>query len=105
MRRSFYNPQASRLSQDRLQLDAATANGEVVRWLRDVANVRVHGTTGCQPLERLLAEQQKLQPLPEPWRASLPPAALPSSTERPKFDDTPLQHRLSVYKALLTEAR
>jgi transposase len=105
LRRSFYNPLASRLSQDRLQLDAATANGEVVRWLRDVANVRVHGTTGCQPLERLLAEQQKLQPLPEPWRASLPPAALPSSTERPKFDDTPLQHRLSVYQALLTEAR
>jgi len=46
LRRSFYNPLASRLSQDRLQLDAATANGEVVRWLRNVANVRIRGTTG-----------------------------------------------------------
>ncbi|HEM8539797.1 TPA: transposase, partial [Burkholderia multivorans] len=54
LRRSFYNPLASRLAQDRLSLDATTANAEVVRWLRDVANVRIHGTTGQSPLERLL---------------------------------------------------
>lgn len=105
LRRSFYNPLASRLSQDRLQLDAATANGEVVRWLRDVANVRIHGTTGQAPLARLVIEQPTLQPLPQPWRATLPPASIPVTQERPVFDDTPLQHRLSVYQALLTEAR
>jgi len=105
LRRSFYNPLASRLSQDRLHLDAATANGEVMRWLRNIANVRIHGTTGQPPLTLLSREQAKLQPLPEPWRASLPSPAVPIVAERPAFDDTPLQHRLSVYQALLTEAR
>ncbi|WP_422110656.1 IS21 family transposase [Burkholderia multivorans] len=105
LRRSFYNPLASRLAQDRLSLDAATANAEVVRWLRDVANVRIHGTTGQSPLERLLLEQPKLQQLPEPWRANLPSASVPTMPPPSRFDDTPLQHQLSVYQALLTEAR
>jgi len=102
LRRSFYNPLASRLSQDRLLLDATTANAEVVRWLRNIANVRNHGTTGRSPLELLMFEQPKLQPLPEPWRGMLSAPAVPVSS---RFDDTPMQHRLSVYQALLTEAR
>jgi transposase len=105
LRRSFYNPLASRLAQDRLLLDADTANGEVVRWLRNVANVRVHGTTKQAPLDLLRIEQLRLQPLPPPWRAELPPSSKPRPPERKTFDDTPLQHRLSVYQALLTEVR
>ena len=105
LRRSFYNPLASRLSQDRLLLDAATANGEVMRWLRNVANVRIHGTTGQSPLALLLIEQEKLQAQPRPWRAALPTPSIPTTIEQIKFDDTPIQHRLSVYQALLTEAR
>lgn len=67
--------------------------------------MRIHGTTGQSPLERLLLEQPKLQPLPQPWRASLPCACVPTMPPPSRFDNTPLQHQLSVYEALLTEAR
>jgi hypothetical protein len=36
----------------------------LVRWTREVADLRVHGTTGEAPLERFVrAEAQALQPL------------------------------------------
>ncbi|MEX3582711.1 MAG: IS21 family transposase [Burkholderia sp.] len=105
LRRSFYNRLASRLAQDRRSLDATTANAEVVRWLREVANVRVHGTTRQSRIERLRLEQSKLQSSPEPRRASLPSASMPAMPQPSRFDDTPLQHQLSVYQSLLTEAQ
>ena len=38
----------------------------LVRWTREVADLRVHGTTGEAPLERFVrAEAQALQPLPD----------------------------------------
>jgi hypothetical protein len=36
------------------------ANAAVSRWLRDVANAHVHGTTGEMPAARLLVERQDL---------------------------------------------
>lgn len=39
-------------------------NLKVTTWLDTVANVRVHGTTGEVPLERLKGEQSRLRPLP-----------------------------------------
>mgnify|MGYP003532960540 FL=1 len=56
LRRSFYVPLASRLAQSGLQLDVVTANSEVARWLCEVANERLHGTTQERPSERLRAE-------------------------------------------------
>lgn len=67
LRRSFYNPLASRLAQDRLLLDAATGIGEVIRWLRNEANVHIYGTTGQPPLTLLLQEQEHFQSQPMPW--------------------------------------
>ena len=46
LRQSFYVPLASRLAQEGLIVDRETANLAVKRWLREVANARVHGTTG-----------------------------------------------------------
>ena len=63
LRRSFYVPLASRLSQSGLQLDVVTANVEVTRWLREVANERVHGTTQEKPAERMEKEVAHLQAL------------------------------------------
>ena len=37
------------------------------RWLREVANLRVHGTTGEIPAERLAQERLHLQPVPPPY--------------------------------------
>lgn len=108
LRRSFYNPLASRFAQDRLLLDAQTANAAALQWLRDIANARVHGTTGGIPREQLIVEQKALQPLPRSYSGTLPAAALPQLSRPPqwaRFSDRPLQHALSVYDQLFAEVR
>lgn len=103
LRRSFYNPLASRLSQDRLLLDADTANAAVLTWLLHVANARVHGTTNAIPRDQLTIEQKSLQPLPPPYTGRLLKAAPPTlpTPQWDRFSATPLQHDLSVYDRLL----
>ncbi len=46
IRYSFYNPLVTKLKTSGLVLDVDTANTEVLKWLRDTANLRIHGTTG-----------------------------------------------------------
>jgi len=53
LRRSFYVPLVSRLKQAGLHLDVVTANAEVRRWQKEVANECLHGTTGSRPVDRL----------------------------------------------------
>ncbi len=64
---SFYHPLRTQLAQSGLSLDMQTANVEVGKWLRDVANTRIHGTTGRVPADVLIEEQPQLQSLPRPW--------------------------------------
>ena len=64
-------------------------------WLREVANVRVHGTTGELPAERLAIERVQLQPVPTPYggrsvRSLQKPVPAPIKG---------LQHPLSFYDA------
>ena len=120
LRRSFYIPLQSRLAQAGLTLDVVTANVEVARWLSDVANARIHGTTQEQPCVRLVHEVQHLQALPAPWRgeiaAARPQAAraevaqvakaaqVKPSTVVPPVSialPVPAQHPLAVYDQLL----
>jgi hypothetical protein len=51
-----------------LKPDKHAANGAVARWLREVANARVHATTNAVPAERLGIEQAAPQALPAPYR-------------------------------------
>ncbi len=114
LRRSFYVPLASRLAQNGLKLDVLTANIEVAHWLREVANVRIHGTTGEVPAEALKREVQHLRALPAPWRADIA-AARPQQvtpllvSPRPPIvvrriaQPSPPQHPLHVYDALLVQ--
>ena len=104
LRRSFYNPLASRLAQDRLHLDCNTANASVRAWLRDVANARTHATTGGVPRDQLRAEQKAMLALPAPYTGKLPTPVVPAVTQPAgwaRFNATPLQHDLSVYDRLL----
>ena len=97
LRYSFYVPLAARLKQAGLVVDADTANVEVSRWLREVANVREHGTTGCRPIDVLREERAHLLPLPpqSPLRSPLPRSqAVPLPPES-------RQHPLSTYQRLL----
>jgi transposase len=113
LRRSFYVPLAAQLKQGGLVLDAVTANSHVRPWLSAVANVRVHGTTGVRPLDRLDAERAALQALPPAWRGDIAAARPQPQTEpaapavRPAVVSAhlavahPAQHPLAVYDALL----
>ncbi len=48
--------------------DLAEARAWLARWRREVALVRVHGTTGERPVDRMEEERKALRPLPEtPW--------------------------------------
>ena len=64
LRYSFHNPLVGLLKQGNLKLDVSTANHEVLKWLRDVANARTHGTTGKVPQIMMDIEKASLQPLP-----------------------------------------
>ena len=112
LRRSFYVPLASRLSQSGLQLDVVTANVEVTRWLRELANERVHGTTQEKPAERMEKEVTHLQALAGPWRGDIaaarpqaaapePPATRPAIVIERIAEVAPAQHPLAVYEQLL----
>jgi transposase len=113
LRRSFYVPLAAQLKQGGLVLDAVTANSRVRRWLKDVANIRVHGTTGARPVDRMDEERAALQALPPGWRGDIAGARPQPGTEptvhavRPAVVAAhlaaaqPTQHPLAVYDQLL----
>jgi hypothetical protein len=95
LRHSFYVPLASRLAQEGLIVDRETANLAVRRWLREVANVRVHGTTGEIPAERLAIERVQLQPVPTPYGGR----SVRSLQKQVSAPIVGLQHPLSFYDA------
>jgi transposase len=96
LRQSFYVPLASRLAQEGLIVDRETANLTVRRWLREVANVRVHGTTGEVPAERLAIERTQLQPVPTPYGGRSVRSVQRQPVPAPIVG---LQHPLSFYDA------
>jgi transposase len=114
LRRSFYVPLVAQLKQAGLVLDAVTANIEVRRWLREVANQRVHGTTQIRPAQRL--PEECLQALPSPWRGDIlaarpqrgvaaKPLARPVVVIERIAQVLPPQHPLGVYERLLDQIR
>lgn len=111
LRYSFHLPLVTRLRQAGLMLDRDTASIEARRWLKDVANARVHGETRRVPAEVLIEERACLQGLPTPYRGDiraarakpdkvLPAASLPAQARI----ELPAQHVLALYDELLREA-
>ncbi len=100
LRYSFYIPLVAQLKQAELTLDVETANIEVLKWLRDVANVREHGTTGEQPQVRWQQEIPSLQPYQSKPDNLIELPVNESLTPIP-FEPVNLQHDLSVYETLL----
>lgn len=114
LRESFCNPLASKLKAAGLSLDIDTANAEVLRWLRDVANKRVHGTTGQIPAEKLKEEISYLQSLPTLYSGDVKAAKVSAEKtvqanikgvkieqQTLSLSSLPLQHPLSVYQQIL----
>jgi transposase len=97
LRASFYVPLASQLGPEGLRVDRDTANARVGTWLREVANARVHATTGEVPLVRLEQERERLQPMPTPWPGAIAPKRSKPATSLPRG----YQHSLRVYEELV----
>lgn len=94
---SFLVPLAATLTQTGLKLDVHSANAHIGRWLTEVANARVHATTGERPDQRLMLERAALLPLSSS-------AVVLGASPRPSSQPVPvesLQHPLSVYNELL----
>ncbi len=102
---SFFVPLDSRLRAGGIMVDAATANLACRRWLDEVANARVHATTGRVPAAVLAEERQYLLPLPAPWPGRTWRTLAAEAPRLPSelTDAAGLQHPLSVYDALLAE--
>ena len=93
---SFVVPLAATLKASGLALTAEVANVQVRRWLDEVANQRVHGTTQCVPASLLAVERAAMLPAPV-LKMSRPIA---SRAPRPVPIES-LQHPLAVYDELL----
>lgn len=96
LKHSFYYPLQTLSTQN---LDVATVNAEVLKWLRDIANVRIHQTTGDKPATRLEDDRKQLLVLPPNYSGqSVRVASDTSGKQQPS-----IQHSLSVYEAMLQE--
>ena len=81
--------------------DKHAANAAVSRWLREVANARVHATTGEVPAERMLTERARLLMLPAAYGGRS--ARIRDTGGVPKAV-LGYQHPLAVYDTLLMDA-
>jgi transposase len=95
LRESFWVPLQARFKASRLLVDAESANIEVARWLREVADVRQHDDLKERPVDRLLRERDHLPPYAGTV-FHLPAAYRPVPTP-----EESLQHPLSTYDALV----
>jgi transposase len=95
---SFWVPFAASMKQAGLKPDKHAANAAVARWLREVANARVHATTEEIPAERLVIEREKLQRLPALYLAR----SARNVTTMPRKAVVGYQHPLAIYDALVT---
>lgn len=98
LKHSFITPLAATLKQAGLELDVAVANAQVGPWLHDVANQRIHATTGEPPQRLLDKERFDLQALPDGVACRLT-STLPAQHRAIPLES--LQHPLSVYDQLL----
>jgi hypothetical protein len=100
LKRSFWVPFVASMRQAGVAPDKHAANAAVTRWLREVANARVHATTKEVPADRMVTEQPMLQGLAAPYTGRSARALLPMQTRKPIVG---YQHPLSVYEGLLPE--
>ena len=97
LKRSFWVPFVATQRQAGVAPDKHSANAAVARWLREVANARVHATTKEVPAVRLIIERPKLQGLPANYRGRAARTLIAVPTRKQVIG---YQHPLSVYDDL-----
>lgn len=103
LKRSFWIPFVASCRQAGLKPDKQAANAAVAIWLREVANARVHATTGEVPAERMIIERGKLQEPPKPYKGQTARELTARTISAEPKPRAPIgyQHPLSTYEALL----
>lgn len=92
---SFFHPLVTKLEMLDEPMDLERLNAEARTWCQAVANVRTHGTTGEQPVQRLQEDQAAMSPLP-----AQPEAAPAMVFQWPRYT---LQRSPREYEAVLAE--
>lgn len=95
---SFLVPLAASLKMTGLKLDVESTNAHIGPWLAEVANARVHATTGERPDRRMVQERACLLPLPK--GSGFQGQRLKAAPRLPVPVES-IQHPLSVYNDLL----
>jgi len=67
LRYSFHNALKVKLVMKNYEMNLDNANSEVLKWLNNRANKRIHQTTLEQPFKLLVVEQPHLYQLPKPY--------------------------------------
>jgi len=93
---SFFHPYVTRLALEGRVPGIEELNAEVAHWCGAVANVRVHGTTGERPCDRLAAEQAAMQPY-------VAPTTTPNARPADAWPRYPLQRSPREYERILQE--
>lgn len=94
--KSFFYPFVTRLAlEDRIP-SLEELNAEAQLWCGSIANVRVHGTTGEKPCDRLIADQAGMQPYAAP-------STIPTSQPARHWPRYPLQRSPKEYDRVLQE--
>ena len=96
LKESFITPLAATMVEAGLRFDVAVANAHIGPWLMQVADQRIHGTTGQK--SSVLLDQERHEFLPLPLQSIV--CATPMDAMSPiPFES--LQHPLSTYDRLL----
>ena len=96
LKESFITPLAATMAQAGLRFNVAVANAHIGPWLMQVADQRIHGTTGQKPSVLLDQERHEFLPLPLQSVACATPMDAMSPMPFESF-----QHPLSTYDRLL----
>jgi transposase len=98
VRESFFVPLRAEFKQRGEPLTLDIVNARFAEWQAEVANQRIHGTTGERPCDRIVLERTRLLPLPG---VVVPPSVreLQAVVVPPPRPATPLQRPLAAYEA------
>ena len=100
LKESFITPLAATRAEAGLRFDLTVANAHIGPWLTQIADQRVHGTTGQKPGVLLDQERHEFMPLPVQSVACTTPIKLLSPVPFESF-----QHPLSHINDRLLEVR
>jgi len=82
LRYSFHNALRVKLAMKNYQVNIDNANAEVLKWLDNVANIRIHQTTLQKPFDLLSEEQPHLLSLPKPYGGIHPKVVIDSVAKK-----------------------